>query len=79
VLDTAACPIPGSYAAEVRAHVRLTTGEEKVFSLTYWKHYDPDRLAGCFEHEGWSLARHWSYGQEPRRRDLYLFRKQPRR
>jgi hypothetical protein len=46
-LDTAACPVPGSYAADVRATVRLGGGEERRFSLIYLKRYEVHQLVEC--------------------------------
>ena len=44
VLDFAACPVPGSYAADIRANVKMTSGEVKHFSIAYLKRYDQERL-----------------------------------
>ncbi len=75
-LDTAACPVPGSYAAEVRARVHLINGEERSFSLIYLKRYDVQKLVECMQKEGWAPVDGWKYAEQHHPRLLYLFRKQ---
>jgi transcriptional regulator with XRE-family HTH domain len=75
VLDTASCPIPGSYAAEVRATVRLTSGEEKQFSVYQSKRYDEKKLVEALRREGWDPVEGWRYAEEHHPRLLYLFQK----
>ena len=75
-LDTAACPVPGSYAAEVRARVRLVGGEERSFSMIYLKRYDVQKLIECMRQEGWAPVDGWKYAEQHHPRLLYLFRKQ---
>jgi hypothetical protein len=77
-LDTAACPVPGSYAADVRARVRLARSEQdRWFSLIYLKRYDVLRLVECMRGEGWDPIDGWRYAEEHHPRLLYLFRKRP--
>ena len=75
-LDTAACPVPGSYSAEVRAKVRLVNGEERSFSLIHLKRYDTQKLIECMRNEGWGPVDGWKYAEQHHPRLLYLFRKQ---
>ncbi len=75
-LDTASCPVPGSYAAEVRATVRLQGGEEKSFSLIYLKRYDVLKLVECMRQQGWAPVDGWQYAEAHHPRVLYLFQKQ---
>lgn len=49
----AACPVPGSYAANLRGTVKTHHGETKQFSVVYNKRYDPQRLDGVMAQEGW--------------------------
>ena len=44
MLDFDACPVPGSYAANVRATVKTLNGETKRFSVLYAKRYDREQL-----------------------------------
>ena len=43
-LDFEACPVPGSYAADIRATVHMLSGETKQFSMLYAKRYDQVQL-----------------------------------
>ncbi len=63
-LDMAACPVPGSYAANVRATVRLVSGEERVFSLIYLKRYDVMKRVDCMRQEGWAPVDGWKFAEE---------------
>ena len=74
-LDTAACPVAGSYAADVRAMVRLAGGEERRFSLIYLKRYDVLKLVECMRQEDWEPVDGWRYADQHHPRLLYLFRK----
>ncbi|MCS6915161.1 MAG: L-histidine N(alpha)-methyltransferase [Myxococcales bacterium] len=66
-LDVASCPVPGSYAAEVRATVRCGDDEERVFSMVYIKRYEMDALIECLRTEGWDPVECWRYGEEETR------------
>lgn len=61
-LDTASCVIPGSYAQDMSAHVRLSGSTIKKFSMAYIKRYDEKKLAECMQQEGWHLTEGWRYG-----------------
>jgi hypothetical protein len=76
VLDFAACPVPGSYAADIRATVKMTSGETKHFSIAYLKRYDA--RAARRNHapkEGWKPVAHWRYPQEYHPRLLLLYQR----
>lgn len=73
-LDVASCPVPGSYAAVVRAKVALADGDTRTFSVIYLKRYDEEKFVDCFRREGWDPVAGWHYGTgHPSL--LYLFRK----
>lgn len=61
-LDTASCVIPGSYAQDIEAHVRLSGSGVKKFSLAYIKRYDDKQLAQRMAQEGWQMVEGWRYG-----------------
>ncbi len=71
VLDTASCPVPGSYAVDIRANVATVTGE-KCFSIYRIKRYDAHKLVAVMKQLGWDPVDGWQYGSDPR--ILYLFR-----
>ena len=75
VLDFAACPVPGSYAADIRANVKMTSGEVKHFSIAYLKRYDQDRLDETMRQEGWRAVAHWRYAEEYHPRLLLLYQR----
>ena len=74
-LCTAVCPVPGSYAAEVRATVTMDEGEERRYSLIYLKRYDSLKLIQTMRQEGWDPVDGWRYAEQHHPRLLYLFRK----
>ena len=63
-LDTRSCVVPGSYALDMRATVKLKSGESKQFSVAYVKRYDAEKLARLLDEEGWELANGWKYGED---------------
>lgn len=70
------CPIPGSYAIEVMAHVRHNGKQEKRFSVFRFKRYDMARLKACLKELGWDLVSEHAYGgEQPHQMMLLLFRK----
>ncbi|MCS6914587.1 MAG: L-histidine N(alpha)-methyltransferase [Myxococcales bacterium] len=73
VLDTTGCPVPGSYAVELRATVRSPSGHEREFSIFRVKRYDVIQLVQCMRQLGWNPVDGWKYGTDPRL--MYLFRK----
>ena len=75
VLDFAACPVPGSYAADIRANVKMTSGEVKHFSIAYLKRYDQERLDETMRQEGWRAVAHWRYAEEYHPRLLLLYQR----
>jgi len=75
VLDFEACPVPGSYAADIRASVKMLTGESKQFSILYAKRYDPDQLDCKMCKEGWAPVAHWRYAEEHHPRLLLLYQR----
>jgi transcriptional regulator with XRE-family HTH domain len=74
-LDYAACPVPGSYAADVRATVKMQSGETKHFSIAYIKRYDRALLDEAMRKEGWAPASHWRYAEEYHPRLLLLYQR----
>ena len=74
VLDLS-CPIPGSYAVDARARVRLPSGEEREFSVYYSRRYDPTKLQAALSREGWETVAHWAYGGDQNPCMLFLLRK----
>jgi len=56
--------VPGSYALDMRATVKLKSGESKQFSVAYVKRYDAEKLARLLDEEGWELAHGWKYGED---------------
>lgn len=75
VLDFEACPVPGSYAADIRASVKMLTGQSKQFSILYAKRYDPDQLDCKMCKEGWAPVAHWRYAEEHHPRLLLLYQR----
>ena len=75
VLDFDACPIPGSYAADIRATVHMMTGETKQFSVLYAKRYDQAQLDCKMCKEGWLPVAHWRYAEEYHPRLLLLYQR----
>lgn len=65
-LDTACCTIPGSYAIELRAHVKGYDRSERQFAMMYVKRYHPDSLLATMGNLGWHPAAHWKYTQNRR-------------
>lgn len=61
VLDRTACVVPGSYAAEVRATVKTSSGATKLFSMYSIKRYDRALLDQTLASEGWEPVAHWRY------------------
>mgnify|MGYP000113652666 CR=1 FL=1 len=74
-LDFDACPVPGSYAANVRASVKTLAGETKQFSVLYSKRYDREQLDGKMVKEGWTPVAHWRYAEEHHPRLLLLYQR----
>lgn len=74
-LDTAACPVPGSYAAEIRAQVTLHGREARTSSLISLKRYDMAKLVASLRQEGWDPVDGWRYAEHHHPRLLYIFRK----
>ena len=75
VLDFDACPIPGSYAADIRATVNMMSGETKQFSVLYAKRYDQELLDCKMCKEGWLPVAHWRYADEYHPRLLLLYQR----
>jgi hypothetical protein len=76
-LDYACCPVPGSYAVDWRARVRVRHQPDRMFSLGgIAKRYDSDQLAACLFEQGWQVVKRWH--NEPERRLLLLCRKTDR-
>ena len=74
-LDFDACPVPGSYAADIRASVKMVSGETKQFSLLYAKRYDQEQLDCKMSKEGWLPVAHWRYAEEYHPRLLLLYQR----
>ncbi len=47
------CPVPGSYALEAIATVKLTGRRQKVFSMHRWRKYNPKLLSEHLKTMGW--------------------------
>jgi hypothetical protein len=75
VLDFDACPVPGSYAADIRATINMTSGETKQFSVLYAKRYDQEQLYCKMCKEGWTPVGHWRYAEEYHPRLLLLYQR----
>ena len=75
VLDLDACPVPGSYAADVRATAKTTSGETKQFSVYYSKRYDREQLDCKLCKEGWEPVGHWRYAEDQHPRLLLLYQR----
>jgi hypothetical protein len=73
VLDFDACPVPGSYAADIRATVKTADGDDKQFSIAYLKRYDQVQLDAKMRKEGWNPVAHWVYAEEYHPRLLLLY------
>lgn len=71
--DTAACPVPGSYAIEHVVHVRTPGADTKRFTVAYVKRYDAPGLASCMDELGWEPLHIWD--RETGNMLLGLFRK----
>lgn len=65
-LDTACCTIPGSYAIELRAHVKGYDRSERQFAMMYVKRYHPDSLLTTMASLDWEPSAHWKYTQNRR-------------
>jgi hypothetical protein len=78
VLDLDACPVPGSYAADVRAMVKTLAGETKQFSVYYSKRYDREQLDCKMCKEGWEPVGHWRYAEDQHPRLLLLYQRSRR-
>lgn len=78
-LDLSSCPVPGSYAVELRATVRASSSSssngsaEKEFSIFRVKRYDALKLIHTLKQLGWDPVDGYQYGNDPRL--LYLFRR----
>ena len=70
-----ACPVPGSYAADIRATAYLTNGETRQFSMLYVKRYNRDQLDTKMRNEGWNALANWRYGDESQPRLLLLYQR----
>lgn len=75
LLDTAV-PVPGSYAINWRAEVRLRTGQTRVFGLARSRRYDAGRLTEWLVGRGWGRPTVLTYGagEQPRQAVLLLQR-----
>lgn len=74
-LDRTACVVPGSYAADVFATVKLSSGDSKQFSILHVKRYDRALLDRTMESEGWEPVAHWCYDREYHPLLLLLYRR----
>lgn len=75
-LDMATCCIPGSYAITRHAKVLLENGQERDFTMFFFKRYDTNKLALRMKQEGWGFVGGSSFGFDNELM-LYLFKKQP--
>ncbi len=77
-LDLGSCPVPGSYAVELRATVRSTSGEERTFGAFRVKRHDLAQLVATMKGLGWGGLTGYHYGDEsgrPAPRSVYIFKK----
>ncbi len=63
-LDRTSCPIPGSYAVDLRARVKLHSGQTKEFSAACGKRYDAEPLSECLAQEKWRQVGQWRFGAD---------------
>ena len=56
--------IPGSYAIDALATVKLENGKQRRFSVFRFKRYDPERLGEVLRHLGWELLLSVPFGVE---------------
>jgi hypothetical protein len=70
---TTTCPVPGSYAMEIRAHVQMEDGTEKDFSVLTSKRYELAGLVGTMRDNGWELVESWRFDEAHRPRLMCLF------
>jgi hypothetical protein len=61
-LDRASSVIPGSYAIEYVADVKLTTGQTRRYSIGYSKRYTEEGLTSMMAQEGWEKLCCMEYG-----------------
>jgi len=73
VLDTGSCPIPGSYAIEMRATIETEDGRKSFVAASY-KRYDSASFDAALRNEGWERVGSWEFGDD-RPSALSLFRK----
>ena len=74
-LDFDVCSIPGSYAADIRASVKLSSGDTKQFSVLYSKRYDQEQLDLKMSKEGWLPVANWRYNEDYHPRLLMLYKR----
>jgi transcriptional regulator with XRE-family HTH domain len=74
-LELSGCPIPGSYAAAWRAHVRTDSDPEREFLVALLKRYEPRQLHAAMSQNGWELLQSWDYADESHPSMLALYRK----
>lgn len=67
-----ACPVPGSYALEAIATVKLSGRRQKVFSMHRWRKYDPAQLSACLKSLGWDTLADIRCGSNPRSQGAVL-------
>jgi transcriptional regulator with XRE-family HTH domain len=66
------CPVPGSYALEAIATVKLTGRRQKVFSMHRWRKYDPDLLSAHLGTMGWETLAQLPCGSSPKNQAAVL-------
>jgi hypothetical protein len=73
VLDTSSCPIPGSYAIEMRATMQSDEGKKSFIAASY-KRYESTAFDAALRSEGWERIESWEFGDD-RPSMLSLFRR----
>jgi hypothetical protein len=63
-LNPAVSPVPGSYAIEARARVRVAGEADREFSVFRLKRHDPQGLARALRDAGWDALDGWPYGAD---------------
>jgi hypothetical protein len=75
MLDRTACVVPGSYSAEVKATVKLSSGESKQFSMLHIRRYERTLLDQTMRSEGWEPVSHWLFDTAYHPAWLLLYRR----
>jgi transcriptional regulator with XRE-family HTH domain len=75
-LDRTSCPIPGSYAVDWRAVLKMKQGPDRAFSIYHSKRYNPELLDESMGQNGWQPLGRWTYSEDRHPQMVSLYRKQ---